>query len=189
MDPKSVMEVARGDYGANAGARVYDGIYGAWANGPPSLTDGDNFTGWQTVHNYVNGVIYAGSKISAAHIRDGLANTYIIGEKYLAPDHYTNGNDHADNENMYVGDNQDNMRWTGSGTMAADPMYNVHHPPYQDRGGFGGNFRSFGSAHAGSFHAAMCDGSVQSISYNIAQEIHYRLGNRKDGLIVDGASF
>jgi len=36
---------------------------------------------------------------------------------------------------------------------------------------------------------AFCDGSVQMMSYSIDIEIHRRLGNRKDGMIIDGNAF
>jgi prepilin-type processing-associated H-X9-DG protein len=48
----------------------------------------------------------------------------------------------------------------------------------------------FGSAHPGGFHMAMCDGSVQSYSYDIDLEVHRRMGNRLDGEAVSvDASF
>jgi prepilin-type processing-associated H-X9-DG protein len=56
-------------------------------------------------------------------------------------------------------------------------------PPLED-----GSFtaaRRFGSAHPGGCQFVMCDGSVRTISYAIDAIVHRRLGNRKDGNVVE----
>ena len=47
----------------------------------------------------------------------------------------------------------------------------------------------FGSAHANGFHMVFCDGSVQLIGYSIDLTIHEYLGNRMDGMTIDGKAF
>jgi prepilin-type processing-associated H-X9-DG protein len=47
----------------------------------------------------------------------------------------------------------------------------------------------FGSAHASGCNFGFCDGSVRTISYQIDPEVHRRLGNRRDGLPIDGSRY
>ena len=60
--------------------------------------------------------------------------------------------------------------------------------PRQDASG-GTDYCCFGSAHAGGFNMAFCDGSVATISYSINPTIHAHLGNRDDGESVSGSAF
>ena len=152
---------ARSDYCANAGdqAQPWD------IEGPPDLATGDGWTAtnaWTPPNTGVNlpqvstGICYLRSQIGAAHVTDGLSNTYLVGEKYLNADNYTTAWTGADNESMYAGYDNDNHRCTNTSSGV----------PAQDTPGYS-NSCNFGSVHAGSFNMGFCDGSVQAISYNI----------------------
>ena len=106
--PKNVDDtptVARADYAANTGdSQVCS------SDGPPSLDEGDTTSyNWNTGAQYdkSTGVIYQRSEIRMAGIRDGTSNTYLVGEKYLDPDNYLNGEDSADNSAMFQGQDVD----------------------------------------------------------------------------------
>ncbi len=47
----------------------------------------------------------------------------------------------------------------------------------------------FGSAHAGGFNMAFCDGSVHTILYEIDPTVHAMLSDRQDGLTVDSTQY
>ncbi len=127
------------------------------------------------------GIMFLLSMVRAAHVKDGMSNTYLAGEKYLAPDNYLNGQDSGDNESMYVGDNPDITRYTGWASTNSSGSWL---PPQQDTPGYVVDYM-FGSAHSGTFNVVFCDGSVKPISYSIDPETHRRLGNRADGLPID----
>ncbi len=169
--------VARTDYGANGGQTYTDpATAGWWVAGPTSIPDGATLASTAGMMNRVaNGIVYTLSTVSLLDVSDGTSNTYMVGEKYLNPDFYFNGRDLGDNENMYIGDNADISRWT-------------YQRPMQDRPGLT-TCIPFGSAHPGGSNVVLCDGSVRMINYTIKAQIHARLGNRKDGLVIDQGQF
>jgi hypothetical protein len=71
-------------------------------------------------------------------------------------------------------------------TIAANGT--IYFPPLQDTTKAGIQ-QVFGSAHPHGFGVVMCDGSVRTISYNIAAPIYQRLGDRKDGEVMPAGSF
>ncbi len=133
---------------------------------------------------YSTGIVFIRSEITFADITDGASHTYLVGEKYMNPDHYETGLSPSDNSTMYVGQDVDVNRWTNWET----PAPNIAGPPSQDQPGLERHW-AFGSAHPSGCGMAMCDGSVQRISYSIEPEIHRRLGNRQDGMLIDGTMY
>jgi prepilin-type N-terminal cleavage/methylation domain-containing protein/prepilin-type processing-associated H-X9-DG protein len=193
--------VGRTDYATNAGdVYINAGYPPAWSyivgteGGPVSITEVENPPGTMTAHarttfnnvaSLATGVVFVGSLIKIVDVTDGTSNTYLVGEKYISPDYYTTGLDPADNEDALMGFNADIGRWV---SLTAPPSSNTtqYMPPRQDTPGLAGQiYWVFGSAHAVGANIAFCDGSTQMISYAIDQEIHRRLGNRKDGQVVD----
>jgi len=163
---------ARTDYAANSGTIVQT------FEGPQRVEDGQNsgWSGWPAWRSQQTGISHLISEVRIAEVTDGTTNTYFAAEKYLQAERYENGEDGADNTSMYQGHDWDVNRWA-----------NVNLPPMQDRAGLE-LYSNFGSAHTGRFQAAMCDGSVQSISYSIDPAIHGYLANREDGNAVSVAA-
>ena len=127
-----------------------------------------------------NGVIFRRSQCMMADITNGASNTYLIGERYLSPDNYTNGVNQGDDQGYFIGYDYDTSRWVQLGT----PTTTGYLPPMQDTPGYV-SYNLFGSAHSGGLNMAFCDGAIQFISYQIDPETHRRLGNREDGNPVD----
>jgi prepilin-type N-terminal cleavage/methylation domain-containing protein/prepilin-type processing-associated H-X9-DG protein len=138
---------------------------------------------------FQTGVIYYRSEVSGRKIPDGTSNTYLIGEKFLSPSRYDepiayDARSQGDNQGAYVGFEWDNHRraWNVNATPSDPETYQ----PRQDVDGVDQPNRfAFGSAHAGTMNMAMCDGSVQSLGYEIEPVLHARLANRLDGQVAE----
>ncbi|HTN76195.1 MAG TPA: DUF1559 domain-containing protein [Pirellulaceae bacterium] len=129
---------------------------------------------WATTQN---GISFYRSEVKTAQIRDGASNTYLAGEKNIRADAYQDGTDGADNTSMYQGSDWDVQRWC-----------NTTYKPVRDTKGYE-PAGSFGGPHSAGFQMVFCDGSVHMINYSIDIDTHMRLGNRKDGLVIDSSKF
>jgi prepilin-type N-terminal cleavage/methylation domain-containing protein/prepilin-type processing-associated H-X9-DG protein len=121
---------------------------------------------------YVTGVLAILGRVRAAHVRDGLSNTFLAGEKYLNPDNYATADNGCNDQGWTVGFDYDTLAHTGShdGTV---------YPPLQDTRGIGASL--FGSAHPTVFNMAFCDGSVRALSYLIDGSTFRAMGSRSGG--------
>jgi prepilin-type N-terminal cleavage/methylation domain-containing protein/prepilin-type processing-associated H-X9-DG protein len=173
------LDVARGDYAANGG----DGEEGCefwWIEDTQTY---EKDLEW-LVFNYTDlsahkwppftgqtGVNYTGAEIKVTHVIDGMSKTYMVGEKFMNPELYETDGTVAggDNHSLYQGFDWDVNRWTS-----------VNDEPMQDRVIHWTREGRFGSAHNGGFNMLFCDGSVQTVSYDVATDVHRRAGNRHD---------
>ena len=197
--------IVKTDYASNSGSsREWDTVgwfeptdYNQAATGTWTLTNiCDKNVSTTLRPNFVhcqNGISYSRSEVKLRMIIDGTSTTYMLGEKYLFPDGYEGaltgqpGWTYAENQSMYTGAEWDNQRVAfepagtifppSGGSTPSDPEF---YQPRQDRGGYD-SYAAFGSAHSGGLNMAMCDGSVQSISYDIDSRAHRNLANRMDG--------
>jgi prepilin-type processing-associated H-X9-DG protein len=178
--------VGAGDYAANGGdgnyisaegppvwsatSRSYEGrlLYRA-KMGKLGLVAGSNPPDWKCT-----GIMFQESEVGLNHILDGASKTYLIGERYLHVANYMRDIRAPDGSTVIHGG--DNWGWgTGFDDDNTRSGLNVPLPDtYFDAGD------RFGSAHPGGFHVAFCDGSVDSISYDIDLLIHKNNANRRD---------
>jgi prepilin-type processing-associated H-X9-DG protein len=114
----------------------------------------------------MNGVCFERSEMKLAMITDGANVTIFCGEKYLGSDFYATGSIGSDNENMYVGQDNDIYRTTSAS-------------PIQDTPGLDDGMH-FGSPHSAGASFAMCDGSVRRLSFTIDPQVFAWLGQRND---------
>jgi prepilin-type N-terminal cleavage/methylation domain-containing protein len=180
----SIAQLARNDYAINGGDYLQQ-----HAASPASLQEGDDPSFHWDDMSHQSGVSHQRSQVKSADIQDGASNTFLIGEKYVNRNNYTDGKDLGDSETMYCGDFFDLLRWTGiNGKVSSGDRNNL---PRQDSGtiGEGNTVQWFGSAHVGGFNMSLCDGSVRMMSYSINGEVYRCLGNRNDSQAVCGSRF
>ena len=173
-DPKNsnvTTTVARNDYAANAGD--------SWIGGEPNLIiptltnyrDAAVFS-WPP-NQYYTGVNYFRSKVSRGRYH----------RRRL--EHLHGRREVSGSRSLQHGRGQRRQSQPVSGFRPRrQPLGGPRFPPLQDTPGIDYQF-NFGSAHAGGFYMAFCDGSTQFINYSIDLETHRRLSNRYDELPVD----
>lgn len=187
--------LAKTDYAINGGSSRAPGTTPALPPpnaAPPLATDCGG--GWpncvgidgdfKNIMDNFNGIStrYTGARI--AQITDGTSKTTLVGEKSMKPLFYDLGygdpsdtppfskGNGGDNNSMYQGYDIDTIRWIGRVPEQDAPTLPADHD------------RNFGSAHSGGLNLATCDGAVQTIGYDIDEDVWSSYGSRKDGKIA-----
>jgi prepilin-type N-terminal cleavage/methylation domain-containing protein/prepilin-type processing-associated H-X9-DG protein len=191
---------AQGGFGSEL-MGVPDGLVASQTFTTWSNTAREFLTGGAANPNYQSGVIFMRSEVKSSQVTDGTSKTYLVGEKYVATKAYDDNNAYTlsergrfgDNQSMYAGYEWDNQRVAyRPGQQAFYPGFTPQPPPPanptadwqpQQDGENAGNVAilAFGSAHAGGLNMVFCDGSVQTVSYDITPEAHRWQANRRDG--------
>jgi len=161
--------LARNDYAVSTGSTTSPGFPVA----DVTYDNHDDFGDWR----HDDGICFTHCEVTAADVRDGLSNTYMVGEKYIQPEHYFDGTDIGDDEGCFTGYNADVNRASDASRI-----------PRQDQRGCASNWR-FGSAHASGLNMALADGSVNRISYSIEAGVHTALATRAGGETLDATKF
>lgn len=178
--------------GGNMGPSNYVGNYGVPPVGTWSGVSGPR-TGLPLPSS--SGVLYHGSAVTAAHIRDGTSTTFLVGEV-------------STRQRGFSGDGYP-MLGQGAGVWPAVPTQlkcddyvlrscDAAHPlnsQFSDdvifSGGGIGESDGFGSRHPGGANFVLCDGAVRFVSENIDSATsplgtYQRLSHRNDGLTISG---
>lgn len=202
--PSTEQGWARTDYAANAGTYIVSGWDPGILAGSATIPDPPGIPTSSFVdRTKFTGVSFQGSTVSMALIRDGASNTYLVGEKAMNPDRYTDGMDPGDFYPVLSGAAFANYRLAANypshdktnyplDSIRVDSNYPIL-PPVADHREIGTRtpnyYLRFGSAHASTFNMALCDGSVRSIAYTIDSTVHLYLSHRADKQPVDQGKF
>ena len=102
--------VLRGDYLANGGSK------GAGGEAGPGLSQDPSIYAWLLPPFRQNGITTQRSRVRVAQVTDGTAKTAMVGEKYLNPLRYFDGEDPSDDQCVYTGHDRDNAGYTANGS-------------------------------------------------------------------------
>ena len=196
FDPPPVM--GKSDYACNIGDLGVTGTDWTCINNVKTLADGAvdsnfDFSSPAFVFNVrkpsnncptgLTGVVFQRSTISFEQITDGTSSTYLYAEKNLRTETYETGEAGNDDQSMYSGYDQDNVR-SASVKFVTTTGRALAHPPEPDTP-FADYRWQFGGPHSGGWMAVFCDGSVHFLTYDFDPYIHSKLGNRRDGETID----
>jgi hypothetical protein len=169
---------ARTDYAGNAGTmRDVESLCGG---GPDSIEQLETGRIRMPIHSCFTGVSHCVSEIRLAEVSDGLSKTYAVGERSIDPNHYATGVLHSNDWPMFMGVQDDVYR-----SAYYNPTSNTGYVPLPDTPGVQLD-QYYGSAHAAGCFFALCDGSVQFVSYDVEPIVHWQFANRADeGAVPD----
>ena len=169
----------RSDYAANGGSQLdatwfQTGVTAATVSTLPGTASGDPSLATATLieASKATGVVFRGSMMRPAHLRDGMSNVYLLGERFIQNGHAQTSSALGNEHSWLVGFDDDSIRFT-----AASPEGDSDSATSSFEGRFGGG-------HAGVFPMAMADGSVHMLPFNITLSVHQMLGNRLDGQVA-----
>jgi prepilin-type N-terminal cleavage/methylation domain-containing protein len=108
--------------------------------------------------------------VRAKHVKDGLSKTYLVGEKAVSSDLYLTGTDEGDQGSIF-----DCPRGSCVRFAKRVPAHDVR------RAQNCWNCHNFGSAHPTSWNVVYCDGSVHTLTYDMAFPTHVALATRAAG--------
>lgn len=122
-----------------------------------------------------DGIVFYRSEVNLRQVTDGTTNTYLVGEKWMYYQNYETGQDSGDGEPAFSGNNDDTIRVTNRAwPFGPDTQFTPEGANALER-------HAFGSAHSGGFNMALCDGSVDFVSFDIDPYVHEYRGSRNDG--------
>jgi prepilin-type N-terminal cleavage/methylation domain-containing protein len=170
---------AKTDYAANGGSNkigVNQGPAKECYNQYPACS-------WNAPESSVakisNGVVGYRLGAKMRQISDGSSKTALIFEKYLPTAFYENGGFDGDDNTAFTGFDVDTVRFVGGGDRRPRPDDDVTNK--------GTAKDAAGAAHPGGLHAALCDGSVQTFSYDVERYVWENLGIRNNEEASDRA--
>jgi prepilin-type N-terminal cleavage/methylation domain-containing protein/prepilin-type processing-associated H-X9-DG protein len=144
-------------------------LYNQFNKWESDTTTGEMINSSNETTGQMTGIIFQRSEVGINHISDGTSNTYLCGEKTVTLANYEDGKGENDERTWVQGSSFNSLR-------SASELPVVDVTGILEEGGV------FGSAHPSAWHMAYCDGHVETLTYDIDQQVHNNNGNRADGV-------
>ena len=151
---------------------------------PDCLSDGQSLADRDrdVIDPRFDGIATERSEVKMRQIKDGTSHTLLIAGKSLNPLQYETGDNCADNNSVFQGNDWDSVRWVpGLRGGRLVPAEALARRPMRDTPGFENCSERFGSAHSSIFNSVFCDGSVRSQSFDVDLVTWAAAGTRAKG--------